>query len=171
MQENTRNRNNMFYSDESLQFEIDAATSYLSTDTNQSVILYRIDKIKTTSDDLYGETKKDSIVYKTPVEIPCLYNVSEAVNKSYDKDKGVARYLQTGNLTVSLFVDTLTKLKVDVSYGDYIAVKLDVNNMLYFTVSNDGKKNYDNKHTMYGIKPVYRTIECVPVDPIKFKGI
>lgn len=171
MQENTRNRNNMFYSEESLRFEIDTAIDYLSTDVNQTVVLYRIDKIKTVTDDLYNEVKKNSIIYKTPIEIPCSYKLEQAENKSYDKDKGTSRYLQTGKLTVNVFVDVLKKLNCDIIYGDYIAVKIDINNIQYFTVSNDGVKNYDNKHTLYGIKPVYRTIECVPVDPIKFKGI
>ena len=34
----------------------------------------------------------------------------------------------------------------------------------YFTVVNDGKKNYDNAHTILGYKGIYRTITCAPVD-------
>ena len=38
--------------------------------------------------------------------------------------------------------------------------------MEYFIVTNDGRVNYDNKHTMMGITPYYRNVECTVVSDI-----
>ena len=38
--------------------------------------------------------------------------------------------------------------------------------MEYFIVTNDGRVNYDNKHTMMGITPYYRNVECSVVSDI-----
>ena len=38
--------------------------------------------------------------------------------------------------------------------------------MEYFIVADDGRINYDNKHTMWGIKPYYRSISCTVVSDI-----
>jgi hypothetical protein len=41
----------------------------------------------------------------------------------------------------------------------------------FYTVSNDGKVTSDNKHKMFGFKPHYRTIVCVPTQQNEFRGV
>jgi len=38
-------------------------------------------------------------------------------------------------------------------------------------VSNDGKKNFDNAHTIMGWKGAFRTVVCAPVDASEFRGV
>ena len=56
------NRNNLFYSDESFDYEKELGKMYVEMDMNQSVILYRVDLSKTNSDTLYGETAPNSVI-------------------------------------------------------------------------------------------------------------
>ena len=41
----------------------------------------------------------------------------------------------------------------------------------YYTVVNDGRKNYDNAHTIVGFKGFFRTVLCAPIDESEFSGI
>lgn len=163
-------RNNMFYSEDMNEFDMEIGREYVEEDMNQTVVLFRVDKETTDSDPLYGDTDNEKTVWKTPVEIPCVYLLDAAENKAYGQKNGVSRYLQTGKLKFGVYDATLHELGVDIMYGDYIGVAISSNHMEYFTVSNDGRKNYDNKHSNFGFAQVYRTIECVPVDPKIFNG-
>jgi hypothetical protein len=60
-------------------------------------------------------------------------------------------------------------LKTTISYGDYIGYP--VSEIRYFTVVNDGSKNYDNKHTIMGYKGAFQTVICTPADTTEFKGV
>ena len=54
--------------------------------------------------------------------------------------------------------------------GDYIGVQISPEHMEFFVVNNDGKNNYDNAHSLWGTVPLYRTIQCSPVDTSEFKA-
>lgn len=85
-------------------------------------------------------------------------------NKTYNANSGSLRYLQDGKLTFDVYTSQLRELDVDISFGDYIGYIVSEIEIRYFTVVNDGKKNYDNAHTILGYKGIYRTITCAPVD-------
>ncbi len=80
------------------------------------------------------------------------------------------RYLERGNITLGVYQDTLDELGVDITYGDYIGYPETETKIKYFTVSNDGRVNADNAHTIVGYKGFYRTITCVPTDLDEFDG-
>lgn len=165
-------RNSMFYSDADYQFETDIGIEYISQDMNQSVMVFQVDRERTSVFDIYGESVDgESILYKEPVEINVVFRIDEAVNKTYDKTQNLARYLQTGNLVFNVYEKTLKDNKIDISYGDYIGVQVTSDQMEYFVVTNDGRVNFDNKHLMYGFKSFYRTVNCTPVDKNEFSGI
>lgn len=164
--------NSLFYSDEDYNFETELGLDYISQDINQSILIFQVDRLKTQTFDLYGESiDEKSISYKEPVEINVILNLESAVNKSYDKTQNLARYLQVGNLKFHVYEKTLIDNKIDISYGDYIGIQVTPDQMEYFVVSNDGRINFDNKHKMYGRKSFYRSIEAVSVDRNEFSGI
>lgn len=162
------NRNNLFYSEEDFAFEREVGKNYIEQDMNQTVVLYQVDLDKTNADALYGETKANQVVYKAPVEIHCVYEISEPELKSYDKTKNLGTYMKTGKLTIGVYQETLDELGVDIKKGDYIGVQISQTHMEYFTVSNDGRNNYDNAHTLFGIEPLFRTIEGYQIDKSEF---
>jgi hypothetical protein len=164
------NRNNIFYSDEDFAFDREIGKNYIEQDMNQTVVLYQVDVTKTNADALYGESDAKQISYKTPIEIHCVYEIGEPELKSYDKTKNLGTYMKTGKLTLGVYQETLDELGVDIKKGDYIGVQISQTHMEYFTVSNDGRNNYDNGHTLFGVAPLYRTVECYPVDTSEFKA-
>lgn len=161
-------RNNLFFSEEDYQLDIDIGLDYISEDTNQTIVLYQVDLEKTNLDYAYSESGVNKVVTKPPVEIHAVYKIEQAEQKSYANGKGV--YMQTGKLTVGLYQQSLDELGVDVKNGDYIGIQVTPQHMEYFTVSNDGRVNYDNKHSIYGYKPGYRTLTCIPTDKTEFSG-
>jgi hypothetical protein len=62
-------------------------------------------------------------------------------------------------------------LNTEISYGDYIGYAVSETEIRYYTVVNDGVKNFDNIHTIMGYKAAFRTIVCVIADASEFKGL
>lgn len=164
------NRNSLFYDAESFEFERELGKNYVEQDMGQTVVLYQVDVANTQVDAIYGETSPSSISYKTPVEIPCVYEIEEPELKSYDKDKNLGTYMKTGKLTVGVYQATLDDLGVEIKKGDYLGVQVKPEAMIFFSITNDGKSNYDNAHTLWGTVPLYRTIQAAPVEPSEFNG-
>jgi hypothetical protein len=142
---------------------------YLNGDINMKLVLYHVDRTKTDKDDIYGETGKDEIKFLPPVEFNALIRIAEAENKSYKT--GVLRFLEPGNMMLSVYVKHLEDLKIDIRFGDYIGYPDTEERIRYYTVINDGKVNPDNKHKHFGYKPSYRTIICVPTQENEFRGV
>ena len=164
-------RNNLFYSEKDYLFDQSVGESYLKQDINQTILLFKVDRNKTVVDDLYGETSSDGVVYKDPVELNVAYTIDQVKNVSHDKKQNLLNYQQIGNLTFQVYIKTLNENNIDVDYGDYVGVQVTPSQMEYFEVTNDGRLNFDNKHTLFGYKPLYRSILCVPVDKSSFKGV
>tara|TARA_Y100001937_G_scaffold125513_1_gene192498 strand:+ start:1141 stop:1665 length:525 start_codon:yes stop_codon:yes gene_type:complete len=165
------NRVNKFFSNEDFDLDISMGREAIEGDGNFVVILYRVDRENTASDDLYGEAPKDGIKFFPPVELRVIPILEEAENKAYNSGAGSLRYLQDGNLTFGIYSSQLAELDTELSYGDYIGYPVSETEVRYFSVTNDGVKNYDNKHTIMGYKGAYRTIKCAPVDEQEFRGL
>jgi hypothetical protein len=142
---------------------------YLHGDLNMKPVLYSVDRTTTAKDDIYGEIGKDEIKYKPPVEFHALVHIVTAENKSYGS--GFLRYLEPGNMVLSIYIKELNDLGIDIKFGDYIGYPDSETRIRYYTVSNDGKVTADNKHHHFGYKPSYRTIICVPTQENEFRGV
>lgn len=164
------NRANKFFSGGDFSLEISMGREYLEGDLNMVVILYRVDRDATETDSIYGETVKDGVRYFPPVEVNASVNFKAPENKSYNPD-GSLRYLQDGQIEMIVYQKHLEELDVDITYGDYIGYPVTETEMRYFSVSNDGKKNYDNVNTIMGYKGAFRRILCAPIDKSEFRGI
>jgi hypothetical protein len=163
-------RINKFFSEEDFNLEISMGREAIEGDGNFTVILYRVDREMSESDNLYGEASKDGIRFFPPLELKVIPIFEAPENKSYDKNGGL-RYLQDGKLTFGIYDAQLTELKTSLSYGDYIGYPVTETEIRYFSISNDGVKNYDNKHTIMGYKGAFRTVICAPVDASEFRGV
>lgn len=163
-------RNNIFYSDECFEFDMEVGKGYVDSVMNQTLILFQVDHNKTDIDKLYGETTTNGIVFKTPVEIHCVYKVEGPELQAYDKTKNLGTYMKPGKLTFGVYQATLDELGADIKLGDYVGVMVDEEHTIYYVVNNDGRNNYDNAHMIYGYKPLYRTCEASYVDNAEFMG-
>ncbi len=162
------NRMGKFYDYLDFGLENDMAREFLEGDINFTVILFRVNRTKSQTDDVYGESDSEEIKFYPPVELKVRPNLEEAQNNSYSE--GYGRYEDYGNLIFTIFEDQLKELGVDISYGDYIGYPDKEDNIKYFTVSDDGKINSDNQKTRVGYKSYYRKITCVTADEDEFNG-
>lgn len=163
-------RINKFFSSEDFELEIAMGREGLEGDGNFTAILYKVNREMTQSDNVYGEASKDGIRFYPPIELKIIPILAEPENKTYNTN-GTARQLQDGLFTFSVYSEQLEEHKTDIDYGDYIGYAVTETDIRYYSVSNDGKKNFDNKHTIMGYKGAFRTIVCAPVDGSEFRGI
>lgn len=162
-------RINKFFSFNDWDLEIEMGREAMEGDGNFIVILYRVDRNTTQSDDLYNEASASEINFLPPVEIYVIPMLNEPENKTYSK--GHLRYLEDGNFKFILYAEQLRELDVDILIGDYVGYPIDETEIIYFSVVNAGEKNYDNKHTIMGYKGAYRIIECTIANEDEFNAI
>lgn len=163
------NRNNLFYSEEDFEYEISIIMDYLEEDTNQTVVVYEVDRKNTNMNEIYQESNSN-IRFKIPREIPCLYEIKDAELRTYDSKTSNGVYVVDGGLTIYTLDKILEKYKCDIKKGDYIGVLIDSNRMTYFSVVNDGKVNTANTMIVGAYKTPWRIITAAPVVLEEFNG-
>lgn len=162
-------RNNKFLGHHDIELQQHFMEEYMEQYMSQSVILYQVDYEKTKVNDLYKETKKDAVRFKTPVELTVVYEIARGEVKSYNNQAMKGVYAKPGKLTFTVRIRELEEKKCDIRRGDYIGVQIDTEHREYWTVTDDGRVNaMSNPFTLFGTEPVFRTIECAPVDANEF---
>jgi len=162
------NRMGKFYDYMDFGMENEMAREFIEGDLNFTIILFRINKIKSQTDEVYGETSSNELQFFPPVELKVRPMLESSESKSYSD--GYGRYEEYGNLTFTVFTDHLNEMGVDIAYGDYIGYPDREDNIAYFTVVDDGKINSDNEKTRVGFKSYYRKIVCTRTDENEFNG-
>ena len=158
-----------FFGDSDFDLDISMGSEWLEGDMNFTLVLYRIDRIKTKTDDVYGETVPDGIKFLPPVEFKGFVQIMAPENKYLGKT--MVDQIEPGNLKVSVFQRHLDELGIDIQYGDYIKYYETEDRVRYYTVNNDGRVVSDNKHNYGGTRPYYRTIMASYVTNNEFRGL
>jgi len=162
-------RLNKFFSGEDFELDITMGREWLEGDMNFTLVLYRVDRQKTKTDDVYGETVEDGIKFHPPVEFRGYVQIEQPENQDYGQSR--MTQMEPGNLKVGVYQDSLDELGIDIEYGDYIGYYETESRVRYYTVVNDGRVVSDNKHTYGGFKPFYRSIVASPVNDNEFRGL
>lgn len=163
---NPINRNNLFMSDHQFDVQVGFGMEYICNIINQTVVLYEIDQSATKIDDIYKEADFQDIKFKTPIELNVLYRLDSPELKTYDSSLMKGYYVKMGQLTFSIYEKELENNQCDIHRGDYIGLQVTPEHMEFFIVADDGRVNYDNKHTLFGTKPYYRTVVCTTVSDL-----
>ena len=158
-----------FFGGEDFALDVGMGQEWLEGDMNFTVILYRVDRYKTKTDDVYGEVVKDGVKYLPPIELKGLVKIVAPTNQKLGNSK--LRQEEPGNMTFSIYQKQLDELNVDILFGDYLAYYETESKVRYYSVADDGRVVSDNKHTYAGYRPFYRTILATPVSQNDFKGI
>ena len=158
-----------FFGENDFNLEVGMGQEWLVGDMNFTCVLYRVDKNKIKTDDVYGEAVQDGIKYLPPVEFNAFVGIAAPENKMLGSTR--IDQLEPGNITISVYMKTLDDLGVDIDFGDYIGYYDSENFVRYYTVVNDGRVVSDLKHTYKGYKPFYKTIIAAPVGPNEFRGL
>ena len=158
-----------FFGGEDFALDIGMGEEWLEGDMNFTLVLYKVDKRKTKTDDVYGEALEDGIQFLPPVEFKGYVKILPPANLML----GGSRINQSepGNLQVSVYQQTLDDLEISIDFGDYIGYYETESRVRYYSVVDDGRVNSDNKHTYGGYKPFYRTILATYVNDNEFRGI
>lgn len=163
-------RNSMFMSQSDFDYEMMIGRNYVEQDMGQTIVLYEVDLDNTKINDIYMDSEKDGIRFKTPVELPVVYELEEPDLKQYDKTHQKGVYVKMGKLTFGVYEMTLVENECDIKRGDYIGLQVTHEKMEFFTVIDDGRMNYANKMSYYGRQPYYRKVVCASVDKNEFNG-
>ena len=158
-----------FFGDRDFELEVSMGQEWLIGDMNFTCVLYKIDRNKIKTDDVYGEVVEDGIKFLPPVEFNAQISIALPENKMIGSTK--MYQFEPGNITISVYLKTLNDLGIDVDFGDYVGYYDSENFVRYYTVVNDGRVISDTKHTYKGFKPFFRTIIAAPVGPNEFKGL
>jgi hypothetical protein len=158
-----------FFSGDDFNLEVEMGKEWLEGDMNFTVILYRVDKYKTKTDDVYGETVKDGVKFLPPIELKGLVKIAPSVESKLGTSKLAQE--EPGNMTFSVYQKYLDDLDIDIQFGDYLGYYESEKRVRYYNVSNDGRVVSDNKHTYGGYKPFYRTIVATYVSENDFNGL
>jgi len=142
---------------------------WLHGDMNFTLVLYRVDKQKTKTDDVYGEALTDGIKFLPPVEFKAYVQIIAPENKYLGNSK-IAQ-TEPGNIRISVYQKHLEELGIEINLGDYIGYYETENRVRYYTVNNDGRVVSDNKHSYAGYLPFYSTIIASPVTDNEFRGL
>jgi len=158
-----------FFGGEDYALDIGMGEEWLLGDMNFTVILYRIDRYKTKTDNVYGEVLEDGIQFMAPVELKGLVQVMAPQNKLLGNSK--IKQDEPGNMKFSIYQKTLDDMDVNIFMGDYLGYYETEDRVRYYTVIDDGLVRSDNKHTYGGYKPFYRTVTATWVSENEFRGI
>jgi len=158
-----------FFGSEDYALDIGMGMEWLEGDMNFTVVLYRIDRRKTKTDDVYGEVLEDGIQFLAPVELKGLVQVMTPTSKFLGNSK--VEQKEPGNMKFSIYQKTLDDLEVEIFQGDYFGYYESEDRVRYYVVSDDGYVKSDNKHTYAGYKPFYRTVIATYVSENEFRGI
>jgi hypothetical protein len=158
-----------FFGVEDYDLDISMGEEWLHGDMNFTLVLYRVDRQKTKTDDVYGEALTDGIKFLPPVEFKAYVQIMAPENKYLGSSK--IDQVEPGNIRVSVYQKQLDELEIDINYGDYIGYYETENRVRYYVVNNDGRVISDNKHTYAGYKPFYRTIMASAVVDNEFRGL
>lgn len=158
-----------FFSEDDFNLHMELGREYLHGDVNMTVMVYRVDVNTTDTNSIYAQAGKDQIKYLPPVEVNCLIQIAGPKNSSYKN--GLLRYLEPGNMLMSVYIKHLEELGIEIKLGDYIGYAESETKIRYYTVSDDGRVVSDNKHSHFGYKPAWRSITCVPAQENEFRGI
>ena len=158
-----------FFGAEDFNLDISMGEEWLHGDMNFTLVLYRIDRQKTKTDNVYGETVSDGIKFLPPVEFKAFVQIMAPENKNLGNSR--IEQFEPGNMRVSVYQKQLDELGIEISYGDYIGYYETEDRVRYYVVNNDGRVVSDNKHNYAGVRPYYRTIIASAVVNNEFRGL
>lgn len=158
-----------FFGGEDYALDIGMGEEWLIGDMNFTVILYRVDRNKTKTDDVYGEALQDGVQFLAPIELKGYVQVSAPTNKYLGNSR--IEQQEPGNMRFSIYQKTLEDMGVEIYTGDYLGYYETESKVRYYVVSDAGIVVSDNKHTYGGYKPFYRTVVATFVSENEFRGI
>jgi hypothetical protein len=109
-----------FFGAEDYSLDIGMGEEWLIGDMNFTIVLYRIDRRKTKTDDVYGEVLEDGIQFQAPVELKGLVQVMTPASKFLGSSK--VEQKEPGNMKFSIYQKTLDDMGVEIFQGIILGI-------------------------------------------------
>ena len=90
-----------FFGAEDYDLDIGMGEEWLLGDMNFTIVLYRVDRQRTKTDDVYGEVLEDGIQFMSPVELQGLVQIMAPTQKFYGNSK--VEIHEPGNMKFSIY--------------------------------------------------------------------
>ena len=90
-----------FFGDRDFELEVSMGQEGLIGDMNFTCVLYKIDRNKIKTDDVYGEVVEDGIKFLPPVEFNAQITIAAPENKMIGTTK--MDQFEPGNITISVY--------------------------------------------------------------------
>ncbi len=91
-----------FFGSNDFDLDISMGEEWLVGDMNFTCVLYRIDRYKTKTDDVYGETVSDGIKFLPPIEFSAFVQVMAPENKLLGSTR--VDQMEPGNIRISVWI-------------------------------------------------------------------
>ncbi len=158
-----------FMDEDEYLFQEEITREYIESDLGMYIILYQVDRTNSNPGDTYKEATKDNTVYLNPIQLNVIYHIAESENDSYIDENATGQYKKIGNLTFPVFESQLQENNCEIEIGDVIAIPITSSEFEFFEVSDDGRANVDNAHSVFGYRKKVRNIVGVMIDPNKIE--
>ena len=90
-----------FFGGEDYSLDVNMGQEWLEGDMNFTVVLYRIDRYKTKTDDVYGEALQDGIQFLPPIELKGFVQILAPTNMKIGQSK--VQQDEPGNIRFSIY--------------------------------------------------------------------
>lgn len=154
-----------FYLESDFTYELSLSREYSDSDAIAVIILYRIDTVKTVSNNIYGESKAKDKKYLEPIELNVTLEITTP-ETAYKSKTGIFDE-KINKLIFGIYKQELDEKNCIINRGDFFK---------YF----DGEKdrtfeitkvsNIDSNNSTLGYKPYYKLVESVMVLDDAFIG-
>lgn len=157
-----------FFTLDDLELNVEWGRDYLKSDIPASLMLHRVDRRKTKTHSLYGESRSSEKVVLPPVELQVQISVEDS-SMEFIQGSTLPRHF-AGDLNFTVYEKELEEKQVEINRGDFISLKNAKGKLAYYEVNDPDLMNVGNDRTIGGLSSFYRSIKCVSVDSDVFKG-
>lgn len=151
-----------FMNNESYDLEMMYGRHYLERDVKFEFLLYKINVVKTKSNDLYGQSKPKDKSYFTPIKLNGFIMIDDPEQKTYGDENGILRN-DSGNLTINIFLDELKEKNTDFNRGDIIEYNMSGDYARYYEVFDANDVVDTTVNSIAGFRPYYKKIKALPI--------
>lgn len=155
-------RYGLFMSENSFDLDVAYGRNFIQTDNAQSVIIHRVNIVKSKSHSLYAQTKSKDKSFFPPVRINVMVTVQSS-SQSYLGDSGGIVREDTGNIEFGVYLEELNEKQIEVNRGDYVEYNMSGDRARYYEIESSNNIEDTTDKTIGGFKPYWKKIIAVPV--------
>jgi hypothetical protein len=154
-------RYGLFMSDNSYDLDVMYGREYLKSDSPFYIKYYKINILKTKTDDLYGESKPADKKFFPPIKLNVMMDIEDGESK-YFSESGVMRD-DIGMLVFGVFEEELKDHKLEIIAGDYVSVNVSGERERFFEIAEPNYVSDATSKSRGGFRNNYwRAVKAVP---------